>query len=318
MLTTVVGSFAVELKEANSFSEKLKSALGLYDPYKIAIAESVKLQLEAGIDILADGQVRGDMIGSFVKFIPGFSFEKNSSVIHSKIRTPQIDITVNDIKYAKSILDNELKNSSLSSSEIAKKGVKGMITGPSTIVHSSRIESFYKNKNDAIIDLANALSNEMKAIANSGAKYIQIDEPFLSTGMVDIRTARKAISILSKDIKIPVAMHVCGNLTNVFKDLTTFDVDILDCEFAGNDVNIDLLEDNADLLNDKKIGFGCLDTTLNDVDNKERIESLIQRGIDAMGKENIILDPDCGLRKVDIPVALNKLKMMVDLAKKFN
>lgn len=318
MLTTVVGSFAVELNEANSFSEKLKSIFGLYDPYKIAIEESVKLQLEAGIDIVADGQVRGDMVGSFVKFIPGFSFEKNSSVIHSKIRTPQTDITVKDVKYASSVLDNELKNSSLSSSEIAKKGVKGMITGPSTIVHSSRIESFYKDKNEAIIDLANALSSEMKAIVNSGAKYIQIDEPFLSTGMVDMKTARKAISILSKDIEIPVAMHVCGNLTTVFKDLATFNVDILDCEFAGNDVNIKILEDNANLLNGKKIGFGCLDTTLNDVDSEDKIKSLIQRGIDAVGKDNIILDPDCGLKKVDISIAVDKLKLMVKIANEFN
>ena len=318
MITTVVGSFGIELKEPKSFSEKIKSSIGLYDPIKIAIEETVKLQLRSGIDIVGDGQYQGDMVGSFVKHIPGYKFEKNSSVIVSKIRAPQVEIMVKDIKYAKKVLDNEVKSMGLSDEELAKKGVKGLVTGPSTIVHSSRIESFYKDKNSAIIDTAYALHHEMKALDKSGAcKYIQIDEPFLSTGMVDLKTAKEAISILTEGIKVPVGMHVCGNLNNVFESLCMFNVDILDFEFAGNNVNIDILEENANLLDGKKIGFGCLDTTLNAVDDKERIESLIKRGIAAVGVNNMILDPDCGLRKVDIPIAEEKLKLMTNLAKKY-
>lgn len=319
MITTVVGSFGIGLKEAETFSEKIKSNLGIYNPIKNAIEETVKLQLRAGIDIVGDGQYQGDMVGSFVKHIPGFKFESNSSVIISKIRVPQVDITLKDIKYAKQILDKEVQSMGLSKEEITKKGVKGLVTGPSTIVHSSRIESFYKNRNSAIIDTAHALHHEMKSLDNSGlCKYIQIDEPFLSTGMVDMKTAKEAISILTEDINVPVGMHVCGNLSNVFKDLCTFKVDLLDCEFAGNNVNINVLEENANLLNGKKIGFGCLDTTLNAVDDKEKIESLIKRGIDAIGSENMLLDPDCGLRKVDVPIAEEKLKLMVEFAKKYD
>ena len=62
----MVGSFGIDLKEPSSFGEKIKSSIGLYDPYKIAIEEAVKLQLDCGIDIVGDGQPRGDMVGSFV------------------------------------------------------------------------------------------------------------------------------------------------------------------------------------------------------------------------------------------------------------
>ena len=51
---------------------------------------------------------------------------------------------------------------------------------------------------------------------------------------------------------------------------------------------------------------------------KEEVKELIQRGINAVGKENMLLDPDCGLRKVDIPIAMEKLKIMSDLAHDFN
>ncbi len=317
LFTTVVGSFDINLKEPESFSDKIRSSLGLYDPYKLAIEETVKLQLKTGIDIVADGQVRGDMVGSFVRHIPGFSYEQNSSVIVGMIKQPMVDITVSDIKFAMSVLKKEIDNYGFSEEEKAKKGVKGIITGPSTIVHSSRIESFYKDRNSAIIATAHALRREMEAIDKSGAKYIQIDEPFLSTGMVDLKTASEAIAILSEGIEIPVAMHVCGNLNDVFKDLTKFPIDYLDCEFAGNNVNIGILEENADLLKGKKLGFGCLDSASNSVDEAKEVKSLVERGIALMGKDNIFLDPDCGLRKVDIPIAENKLKIMTDLAKEF-
>ena len=306
MFSTVVGSFPVELETSPSFKDKFLNIFGLYDPYKSAIKKAVFHQLDSGVDIISDGQVRGDMVGSFSKYIPGMQFEHNSTIITSKIRAPVKEITVDDLKYAKSILKEYY-----SGSIPENKGVKGIITGPSTIVHSSRIESFYKNKNDAIIDLAHSLKHEVNAIMDKiDPKYIQVDEPFLSTGLVDFKTARKAIDIIGKGLDVPLAMHVCGNLNNVFKDLTKFNIDILDCEFAGNNINIGILEDNVNLIKGKKIGFGCLDTASTEVDSYDDVLNLVKRGIDAVGKENMILDPDCGLRKASVNVACKKLETM--------
>lgn len=313
-----MGSFGIDLKEPKTFGEKLKSTFGLYDPYKIAIEEAVRLQLDCGIDIVGDGQPRGDMVGSFVKHIPGFSYEMNSSVIVSKIRTPQVDIMTKDLKYAIKVLDAEIKARNMSQEEASRKGVKLMLTGPSTIVHSSRIESFYKERNPAIIDCAYALRREVESAQKAGAKYIQIDDPFLSTGMVDLKVAKESIGILTDGMEIPMAMHVCGTLKDCFKEIARFPIDILDCEFAGNNVNIGVLEENAALLKGKKLGFGCIDSAMNSVDDKDEVRALIQRGIEAFGKENMLLDPDCGLRKVDIPIAREKLTIMSDLAKEFN
>ena len=111
--------------------------------------------------------------------------------------------------------------------------------------------------------------------------YIQVDEPFLSTGLVDLKVASKAIDIIGENLSVPLAMHVCGNLDNVFKDLIKFNIDILDCEFAGNDINIKILEENSSLIRNKKIGFGCLDTSINEVDSKENSENFSNNAVSA-------------------------------------
>lgn len=304
MLSTVIGSFPVELEPPKSFKDKLLNIFGVYDPYKLAIARAVKLQLDAGVDIISDGQVRGDMVTSFSQYTMGMKIEGSSTVIYNKITKPTREITTADLKYAKKLL-----NDYYGGNVPAEKGVKGIVTGPSTIVFSSRIESFYKNKNAAILDLAHALRYEMEAITKVGVKYIQIDEPFLSTGMVDMKTAKEAISIMAEGLDVPVGMHVCGTLDQVFKDLTTFKIDILDCEFAGNNVNLKILEDNAHLIKNK-IGLGCLDTSKNEVDSYETTKQIVDKGIEILGKDRIILSPDCGLRKASPDVAFNKLKIM--------
>ncbi|MCC7552889.1 MAG: methionine synthase [Methanobacteriaceae archaeon] len=311
MFTSVVGSFPVEIKSPDNIKDKILNFLSIYDPYKKAIEDIVNLQLDAGIDIISDGQLRGDMILSFSKYIPGFKTDMNSSVIVSKIQKPYGEITTKDIKYAKSILEKHPKNSK-------EKSVKAVLTGPSTIVHSSRIESFYKNKEKAILDLAKSLKFEVEALDELNVKYIQIDEPFLSTGMVDLKTASKAISILRKNIKTPIAIHVCGNLTDVFKELVNFDVDIIDCEFAGNDYNLDLLEKYSSNLKNKKIGFGCLDTTLNDVDDYQSVKNMVSKAVDLIGSDNLILDPDCGLRKVDLEIAYKKLEIISKIKEEYD
>ncbi len=309
MRSTVVGSYPVELKEASGFKDKLLKSVGAYDPFKESIKHAVFSQLDAGVDIISDGQVRGDMVSSFSKFIPGFKIEDGNTYIVSKIRNPTGEISVSDLLYAKKLI-KEYYNGDVPEG----KGIKGIITGPSTIIHSSRITSFYKNKDDAIIDLAHSLKKEVDAIEKKVKPvYIQVDEPFLSTGMVNMKVAREAIEILHDGLSIPLAMHVCGTLEGAYKDIANFDVDILDFEFAGNNVNLDLLEKNIKLFEGKKIGFGCIDSAKNEVDSKDKTQELISKGVDIIGKDNILLDPDCGLRRAPMDVAFKKLKLMNDI-----
>lgn len=133
-----------------------------------------------------------------------------------------------------------------------------------------------------------------------------------------MKTAREAIDIIHDGLDIPLAMHVCGILDNAFKDLTRFNVDILDMEFAGNNVNMGVLEKNASLLGSKKVGFGCVDSSVNEVDDIKDIDELVAKAIEIVGKENLIIDPDCGLRRAPKDVAFEKLKLMNQIKDKYS
>ena len=84
MRSTVVGSFPVEVKEPSTIKDKMLNLFGAYDPFKESIRQAVFSQLDAGVDIISDGQVRGDMVSSFSKYIPGFKIEDGNTFIVSK------------------------------------------------------------------------------------------------------------------------------------------------------------------------------------------------------------------------------------------
>ncbi|MGB9979882.1 methionine synthase [Methanobacterium sp.] len=318
MLTTVVGSYPAILKKPSSFSDKISNVLGTYDEYKHAVELAVRDQISAGIDIISDGQVRDGMVEIFASSIYGMAVEENISKIVGKIMPSPKSICAKDLKFAIKVaqgISKEYGQKPKKTLEGNIKGVKGIITGPSTLVFSSRIEGYYDEKEDAVLDLAHALNKEAEHLENAGAVVVQIDEPFISTGVVDINVAKKAVEIVADSLSVPVSLHVCGEVADIFDKLLKFSVDIVDCEFAGIDGNINALE-NANLRG-KKIGFGCLDTKTDKIETKEEVENLIKMGADFIGAENMLADPDCGMRMRSRDAAFSKLKVMTQVAKEF-
>ena len=318
MLTTVVGSVPHQLKGPSTFNDKLKNIFGSYDPYIQAIKDIVTCELKAGIDIVADGGIRENMnmINYFSSHMPGMTIEEGTTVINSKILPPREDITINDIQTAEQALKDFLKSNDLTKKEKNRKAVKAVVTGPSTMVHSSRIGGFYKNKDDAILDYAESFNKELVTIQKkTDVKYIQIDEPMLSTGIVNMKTASEAIDILTDSIKIPVAVHACGILSDIFNDLADFNVDILDVELAGNDINFNIIKKNLSKIESKKIGFGCIDSSVDTVDDSSSTKKLMEEAVEVIGCENILFDPDCGLGKLTFDNAYKKLELMCTLNK---
>ncbi|NPA62290.1 MAG: methionine synthase [Methanococci archaeon] len=305
MKTTVVGSYPVVLKKEKSFIDKIKSIFGLYDEYHYAIERAVLDQIKAGIDVISDGQVRGDMVEIFTKGMYGFDGKK----VIGKIEFIK-PITLKDILYAKKI----------AKSQNPKVEVKGIITGPCTIASSVRVENFYSDNRDEnlVYDIAKALRKEVEALKDH-VPIIQIDEPILSTGLYDFEIARRAVEMIVEGIDVEFAMHVCGNVYNIIEELNKFPVSILDHEFASNKKNLDILENI-----EKKVGFGCVNTKIKKVESVDEIKGLIEEGLEILKNnshlnknlgESIYIDPDCGMRLLPIDVAFGKLKNMVEASK---
>ena len=127
-------------------------------------------------------------------------------------------------------------------------------------------------------------------------------------------TARKAVERISSGVNIPVAMHVCGKVTHIFDEILQWDLDILSHAFMGDD-NLPLLQSKNLLESDKILGFGCVDTKNPRVESVEEITSLIQKALEVLGPERIVIHPDCGLRQLPRDAAYQKLENMVKAAK---
>jgi len=212
-----------------------------------------------------------------------------------KVLPPDRPITVPDTRYALS----------------RHPWVKGILTGPSTLAHALQIATpTYRDRADLTLDLAQALAYEARALQDAGVTLIQIDEPIFSTGSADLATGAQALQILTSLLQKPVFLHVCGGLVGVIDEILKMRVAGFDLEFAGNEVNLQVLSGKD--FGDRLIGFGCVNSNDPAVEKVSVIKKRIQAGIEAFGPERLLIDPDCGLRMLTREAAFGKLKAMVD------
>jgi 5-methyltetrahydropteroyltriglutamate--homocysteine methyltransferase len=109
---------------------------------------------------------------------------------------------------------------------------------------------------------------------------------------------------------VPVCLHVCGNLSEVIDDLAAMPVDILDAEFARSPENLALFREVD--LGAKMIGFGCVDSSRPEVEEMDLIRTRIERALTVFAPEQLLIDPDCGLRMLSRESAFGKLSRMVE------
>lgn len=285
LATTVVGSYPVV---------KAGGLKSLFDPLAGAVGTAVTDQIGAGIDIISDGQVRGDMIGAFTSKLPGI---REQEVI-GKIQPAAAAITAADTKYARSKFPK----------------VKGIITGPTTLAHGLHISTpMYRSKEEVALDLAAALVTEARALEATGITLLQIDEPILSTGIADLGIAKQAVEQIASSVRVPTCMHVCGNLANVLDEILKFNVNVLDFEFSNNPQNLDILSRRD--LDGKMLGYGCVDSSSETVETVSEIKKRIEKGVEYFDPKILLIDPDCGMRMRSRESAYWKLKNMCDAAK---
>lgn len=283
--TTVVGSYP---------AVKGTGLSSLLDPYKKAVAFAVDRQIAAGVDIISDGQVRADMVRAFVSKLPGIQ----GNTVIGRVLAAEKPITGSDTRYALT----------------KHKYVKGILTGPCTLAYALQINTpVYRNREELVTDLARALQSEAKFLAAAGVCMIQIDEPILSTGAMEIRVAKNALNILFDGVNVPSCIHTCGNLSTVSGEWVRLPVDVIDFEFSVSPGNLDALARHD--LRGKKIGCGCVNSSDPHIESVPEIEKRINACIDMFGAENILVDPDCGLRMLAHDVAFAKLKHMCDAVK---
>lgn len=309
--TTTVGSFPKPdyLAQARAkFSRGLISAEELKDVTLQATREVVRLQEEIGLDILVDGEMeRGDMATFFAEKMAGYKISGlvrsygnryyRKPIVVGKIRRPQ-PMTLEIFKFAQAL---------------TQKPIKGMLTGPYTMCDWS-FNEFYPNRRALVLDLAAAIHEEAVELEKAGAKYIQIDEPALSTRAEEIEMAIEGMKIVTKGLQAKTITHICyGKFDAIYPKVLEMPVDQLDLELANN--RFALLDDLRQPRFNKEIGLGVIDVHSHLIEEKEQVKEGIIKALELLEPAQIYVDPDCGLKTRTMEEAKAKLLVMVAAVK---
>lgn len=304
--TTSVGSFPKPEYLTRARTKASKGEISA-DELRIleekATTEWLRFQEEIGIDILVDGeQYRGDMATYFAENLDGTEI---SGLVRS----------YGNRYYKKPIIVDELRRRGPISVDWfrfaqgqTKKPVKGMITGPYTMMDWS-FDEYYGSREEACLAFAKLLHEEAVALESAGAKVIQVDEPALSTRFDELPLLVKAVGAVTKGLEASSVLHTCyGNYNEIFEYFNKLPVDQLDLEMSNS--GLDLLDRFKREPLKKEIAFGVVDVHSHVVEPESLIRERIEKALTIFAPSKLFIDPDCGLKTRSVEEAKAKLRNM--------
>ncbi len=311
--TTTVGSFPKPphlLKARRKFDSGQLGAGELRQLEEKATREWVSAQEEIGLDVLVDGEMyRGDMVTYFANNLDGFEI---SGLVRSYgNRYYRKPIITDEVRWRGPITVDWWRFTQ----SLTKKPVKGMITGPYTMMDWS-FNEYYSSRRDACIALAKALHEEVRALAKTGAKIIQVDEPAISARAEELpEFAVEAMQIVTKGMGAYFINHICyGAFEFIYPEMLKLSVDNFDLEMSNSE--LDLVELFREHPFTKDLSFGVVDVHSHIVEDISTVEQRIRRALEVLKPEQLWIDPDCGLKTRTQEETIGKLRVMVDAAKK--
>lgn len=283
------------------------------DQTEISIEFAVKSQIEAGIDVLVDGQVRSDLLSIFAGHL---GLEGRTFPYHfEKILVPQQSITLHDLQIA--------------SQTAGGLPLKAHLAGPTILAQSCLVSEAASSRyagtmgfRRLTLDIARSLSKEARFLATEGQhlniSYLQIDEPSLIFG-ADIALATEALEIISTAWKVSggkqVILHVCGDYGSIFSELLKMPADILSVEIEHlrelSEEQINLLRSSA-----KKLALGVIPVNTNYVPSPARIAQEVLYVGSRCGTDLIWgITPVCGMRLSSPELAYARMVALVQATK---
>lgn len=302
--TTTIGSFP-QTKEVRSWRAKHKKGSIDAKEYQNLLEketkETIQFQEEAGLDVLVHGEFeRNDMVEYFGEQLNGFAFTQFGWVQSYGSRYVKPPIIYGDVSRENPMT---VKWSSYAQS-LTKKPVKGMLTGPVTILQWSFVRNDQARSKTAT-QIALAIRDEVVDLEKAGLQIIQIDEPAIREGLPlrkeDWKTylnwAIKAFRISASGVKneTQIHTHMCySEFNDIIADIADMDADVITIECSRS--QMELLDVFAAFKYPNEIGPGVYDIHSPRVPEREEMVSLIKKASKYIPVEQLWINPDCGLK----------------------
>jgi 5-methyltetrahydropteroyltriglutamate--homocysteine methyltransferase len=308
---TSVGSFPKPpyLKKARTdYAERKVDQEFLEQQEEKATRFWVEWQDQAGVDVIVDGEMyRGDMVTFFAETMKGFEIgglvrSYGNRYYHKPIITGEVEwvqpITTEWYRFAQSL---------------TKKPVKGMLTGPYTLMDWS-FNEFYDSRRDAALALARQVRREVEALVQAGCRIIQIDEPAVSVRSEELPLAVEALGVCTAGIDAYFITHICyGTFEKIYPQLLDLPVHNLDLEMSNS--QLDLLPLLAKNPPTKDVSFGLVDVHSHMLETPEVVLARLEEALAVVPPEGLWCDPDCGLKTRTTDEAQGKILAIVAAAR---
>lgn len=321
--TTTIGSFpqTKDVKANRSAYRKGEITKEQYVQFnKDKIAECVKWQEEIGLDVLVHGEYeRNDMVEYFGEALGGFLFTEKAWVQSYGTRCVKPPIIWGDV-YRKNPITVEW---SVYAQSLTKKIMKGMLTGPVTILNWSFPREDISIK-ESISQIALAIRDEVLDLEANGIKIIQIDEAALReklplrksdwyTEYLDFAIPAFRLTHSGVKPETQIHTHMCySEFTDIIPAIDDMDADVITFEASRSDLQIlDSLRENHF---ETEVGPGVYDIHSPRVPSIEEIVKALQIMLTKIEKDKLWVNPDCGLKTRGVKETDASLRNMVEAA----
>jgi len=318
--TTVVGSYPVPewLERLKTDYHRGRMSFGqLNDIHDVVIKAALHDQTLAGIDIVSDGELRRDNdIDYFLARMPGITIPNPAKAFYFDYYTADLDGTLPGA-YTDPPL--RLADDFAFTARNTSTPIKFSFTGPFSLARRVRNHRFGSDR-DLVLAIARLLNAEAHALAQRGARFLQIDEPFLAGCPEEVGTAIEAVNLVTDGVEVTWALHVCygnryarprweGHYDFLFPAVLDAAVDQLVLEFARK--GYEDLPVLAKFGWDRDVGLGVVDVKSDEVESPELVAVRIRSALELVPAQRLVINPDCGLRHLAGSVARAKLAAMV-------
>ena len=314
MLTTVVGNYPkipnrprpARLRQAlNRFDRKEISADELAAIEDEVTLEVIQEQVEAGLDLVSDGQVRWEDDQTHIaRRLSGFSINGLQRYLDTNtyFRQPEV---VGEVKWQSPILVKDYRFAA----EHSSKPVKAIVTGPYTLAALSRDEH-YGDRRSLVLAIAEALHQEVLGLQEAGAPLVQINEPLILQQKDDLPVLAEALNRMLDGVQMETALYTWfGSIEGVYPQLLELPVDAIGIDFVPKPGNWEALR-RAPFT--KKLGFGIVDGRNTRLETAEEIAEAVKRIGEVCPPERLYVNPSCGLEYLPREAAFEKLKRLVE------
>ena len=283
-----------------------------------ATVVAIRAQEEAGLDIVTDGEIRRESYSNrFATALEGIDIDNPGTALDRSGHPNPVPRIVGRIRRKHAVEVNDL----LFLRKNTDRKTKITLPGPFTMAQQEQ-NDFYKSAEEAAMDYAVAVNEEIRDLFAAGADIVQIDEPYMQARPERAREyGLKALNKALENINGVTAVHICFGYAAIIHARPS-GYSFLP-ELAGSpvkQVSIETAQSNLDCsvlatLKGKKIMVGCIDLSDPKVETPQTVVARVKKAMAFVRPEDIILAPDCGMKYLPREAADGKMRAMVEAAK---